>query len=403
MNKILTLFAILLCSLAGTFPAVARAQQEKNPLFAERLQIGEKAPAIAVASWLTKPEEGITEFKPGHIYVIDFWGTWCGACIGEMPELAEIQKEFADRKVTIISVTDEKLDEVNAFLDQPCHHNDKVTYRELTSAYRIAADPDGSVFDDYMKGIQRRSFPMMAVIGKTGLIEYIGSTMGLRPTLESIVADKWDRESSRLRQYANWKAKETMLKVNDLRVDGKIDEAIELLNQQFEQADLALRTFSYRMELKMRPDESGAQSKERFEAAHRRAAIECARWERNRFGFLLSQRSSEAVEPFRKIFAAYEGSPIDQINFAWRVYIEQDRGTEVDPKLIITARDAAKAVSDKSPENAVYLDVYAHLQHAAGETEAAIETFKLALEKTTDENRAEVQGDYQELLKSIGK
>jgi len=404
MKTNLAIITIWIGSLATPLFAVAQTQLEKERNFADRLQIGEKAPALDIAHWLGKSNEVVSEFKQGHVYVVDFWGTWCGACIGEMPELAEIQKEFAERNVTIISVTDETLDEVNAFLDRPCHHNDKMTYRELTTGYHLTADPDGSVFNEYMKGIPKRSFPMMAIVGKTGLIEFIGTTAALKPILKSIVADKWDREYIKKEQNTNWVAGETMMKVNELRRDGKIDEAIELLNQQFEQANLALRTISYRSWSERLPDtKSEPGSEERLEKELGLATVECMRWERNRFSFLLSQRSSAAVEPFRKLVAAYESSPYEQINLAWRVYGQLDKGTEVDQSLILAAKEVASKVSARHPEDAIFLDVYAHLQHAAGDTDAAMKTFELALKKATDGNREEIQHDYQEFLKSIEK
>jgi thiol-disulfide isomerase/thioredoxin len=35
-----------------------------------------------------------TEFH-GHVTVLDFWGTWCGACLAEMPSLEEVYKEYS--------------------------------------------------------------------------------------------------------------------------------------------------------------------------------------------------------------------------------------------------------------------------------------------------------------------
>lgn len=36
------------------------------------------------------------------IYVVNFWATWCKPCVKEIPELEQIQKEYADRKVKVI-------------------------------------------------------------------------------------------------------------------------------------------------------------------------------------------------------------------------------------------------------------------------------------------------------------
>lgn len=41
----------------------------------------------------------------GSVLVLDFWATWCGPCIREIPSLNELQEHYGSRGVKVIGVT----------------------------------------------------------------------------------------------------------------------------------------------------------------------------------------------------------------------------------------------------------------------------------------------------------
>lgn len=43
-------------------------------------------------------------FKDYKITMINFWGTFCGPCISEMPDLGEISKEYKDKGVAVVGI-----------------------------------------------------------------------------------------------------------------------------------------------------------------------------------------------------------------------------------------------------------------------------------------------------------
>ena len=68
--------------------------------------IGEPAPEFAQ---LRPPEIGANPTLAGlegQVVVLDFWGHWCGPCIGSMPKLMQLYDEFQDQRVKFVAVHD---------------------------------------------------------------------------------------------------------------------------------------------------------------------------------------------------------------------------------------------------------------------------------------------------------
>lgn len=41
----------------------------------------------------------------GEIIVLNFWATWCGPCLAELPHLNTIDKEYADKGVDVVVIS----------------------------------------------------------------------------------------------------------------------------------------------------------------------------------------------------------------------------------------------------------------------------------------------------------
>ncbi|MEM6690555.1 MAG: TlpA disulfide reductase family protein, partial [Planctomycetota bacterium] len=201
-----------------------------NLTFAEpTLNIGDRAPALDIEHWISLGNgrfDEVKTFEDGKVYVVEFWATWCGPCVGAMPRLAELQERYAGNGVQIISITDESLDEVKALLGDP-YPNPEIdkTFAEITSSYSLTSDPDGSSHVAYMEAAEARGIPQAFLVGKSGLIEWSGHPMELEGPLEGVLNDTWDREAYLQMLEEQRRFEENMTNFDELVGSGKIDDA----------------------------------------------------------------------------------------------------------------------------------------------------------------------------------
>ena len=58
----------------------------------------------------------ISDFE-GKIIILNFWGTYCGPCIEEFPDLKEIESDYSD-KVWVIALSDENKERIMKFVQK---------------------------------------------------------------------------------------------------------------------------------------------------------------------------------------------------------------------------------------------------------------------------------------------
>ena len=213
MRPLMTLAAGLACTL--TFFATAQdsapAEGAKTP--AKSLSIGDKAPGIKVAKFYHGTP--VSEFTPGKTYVMEFWATWCGPCVAQIPHLAKMQAEYKDQDVQFVSTAVWQREETQALREKAV--GDFVTGKDGKMAYTVAIDDEGWMADNWMKPAGQNGIPAAFLVGKTGIVEWIGHPGSLDDVLKQYKAGTWDREQAMKefqeeRRFAT-KGREMMMKV----------------------------------------------------------------------------------------------------------------------------------------------------------------------------------------------
>lgn len=69
----------------------------------EKTGVGMQAPDITTTNTLDGSEFKLSSLK-GNYVLLDYWGTWCGPCMGEMPKIKEYYNKYADKNLIVLGV-----------------------------------------------------------------------------------------------------------------------------------------------------------------------------------------------------------------------------------------------------------------------------------------------------------
>lgn len=224
--SVLCVTASTLFAFAGIAGAV-NAQDASQQAASTQLTVGDKAPAIAVETFVKGTP--VESFKAGHVYVMEFWATWCGPCIRGMPHLTEVQKKF-DGKATIIGVNVWEEREYKPETLQKV--KDFVAKKDADMGYTVAFDGSAKAMDNaYMKAAGKNGIPCAFVISGDGRIAYIGHPMDDRfeGTIQELVDGKFDFDAAK-KSYEESAKQERIEREKQMKMNGLLKEAATLFN-----------------------------------------------------------------------------------------------------------------------------------------------------------------------------
>ncbi|MBL8890654.1 MAG: TlpA family protein disulfide reductase [Planctomycetaceae bacterium] len=361
----------LFSATCSTIPS-ASAQDDEKPF-----GLGSKAPALDIEHWVSNGHDAfkpVSEFQPGHVYVVEFWATWCGPCIASMPHLAETQEKYKDKKVQLISVSDEDLDTVTEFLEGNVRGSEDKTYAQLTSAYCLTTDPDKSVYADYMEAANQNGIPTAFIVGKKGLVEWIGHPMEMDEPLEQIVADKWDLEAAIKKAEEAAKAQQALQEVFGKFQQGEFEEGLELLDKVIsatKDEQMAAQLRGLKLNVMM---QTGS-----FEEA-------------------------DVIPVAKEVLKSVEAQPMSVNNIAWMIYEKAEEGFFTDKPFlgeVAAMAEKAAAAAGKEEDWQVW-DTAGHLYFLAENLEKALESQKKAAANPASEQAPEV-AEFLKKLEGLKK
>lgn len=110
----------------------------------------------------------LSDYK-GKVIILDFWGSWCGACRQSHPHLKELYEAYKDKGLEIIAVANENI------------HGDKTPLVKAKAAWLAAIKKDGvnwvhvlndegSGGMDIVKAFQVTAYPTKFLLDKEGKV-----------------------------------------------------------------------------------------------------------------------------------------------------------------------------------------------------------------------------------------
>ncbi|NUM89322.1 MAG: TlpA family protein disulfide reductase [Bdellovibrionales bacterium] len=115
--------------------------------------------------------------------LLHFWGTWCGPCVAELPELLELARSWKGIRVVAVAMDD------RAAVDKFIQRHPKLA--DMGNHMKVVLDPQGRIADLY----QVTRFPETFLINRQFLVDnrFVGPqpwlSKAMRPYLGRIQED----------------------------------------------------------------------------------------------------------------------------------------------------------------------------------------------------------------------
>ena len=212
MKIVPALFAIFL-----VLPSLAGTQVEVAPI-----TVGDPAPTIVDVRWVRGEE--IEEWSAGHVYVIDFWATWCPPCIEGLRHLQALEDRLAPQDVHFIAV---------AVWPMPnSKPPEEVLARFPELSYSLAIDRDDATADALLTASLSSGLPTTMIVDRRGRVAWVGPPDDeFDLSLEAIVSGSYDIDVARRADIVRHRAAVFIGQASEAEQSGDFHSAIELVDQ----------------------------------------------------------------------------------------------------------------------------------------------------------------------------
>lgn len=131
---------------------------------AQDAKIGDKAAPLKVSKWIKGGPVDLAASEGKRVHLVEFWATWCPACRESIPHLSEIARQYKDRGLVVVGISDEDVETLNGF----------VAKQGERMAYAVGADDEQATVRGYMAAFNVDSIPAAFLIDQNGDVVWVG-------------------------------------------------------------------------------------------------------------------------------------------------------------------------------------------------------------------------------------
>jgi thiol-disulfide isomerase/thioredoxin len=163
----------------------APGTRENRRTFATKILLGEVRPLAAqVGKLFSLRFKGLDgrdvdlEKLRGHVVLIDFWATWCGPCIAEMPQIKQLYDQFHSEGLEIVGIS---FDAEKAKLENYIR-NENIAWAQYF---------DGKMWGNEIgKGFGLRNLPTVALVDKRGVLRFANARNDFPARVKELLAEQ---------------------------------------------------------------------------------------------------------------------------------------------------------------------------------------------------------------------
>jgi thiol-disulfide isomerase/thioredoxin len=157
-----------------SFEGVTEEDENENENENEKDEIGYAAPNFTVE--LVSGETVKLSDLRGKVVFINFWATWCGPCVNEMPDIQKLADAFPDDLVVLAINCSEKKDKIEKFVSDNGY------------TFNVGLDEKGKISGKYPTS---KSIPYTVIVDADGIIAatHIGASGDMFSVYEADVKE----------------------------------------------------------------------------------------------------------------------------------------------------------------------------------------------------------------------